>query len=155
MPTFHLPLNRKNYDPDPAGPIRGTLRATVPLEFAITGGVWLTEPRCLLDTGSSDTLVSRSWAESCRVPLPETSSALVVQTAAGSVASRVWDGELLVRFPQLPGRVFRLYCVFSDSYPATAPLLLGLNDFFDTFRVTIDGRPSSHGPFGNMRFECD
>jgi hypothetical protein len=88
--------------------------------------------------------------------VPATTSHLPFLTAAGQLPPAVVrDGEIRLRLPQLPGRVFRLYCLFSEAMKPTNPPLLGLNDFLDVFRVTLDGRFSRDAPAGHMLFETD
>ena len=77
-----------------------------------------------------------------------------MNTAVGTMRSEVHDGELRLRFPQLPGEVVRLYCIFSEAVPPAVPLLLGLNDTLDTFRLTFDGTPGPDGVMGRVRFDA-
>src|SRR5206468_2811922 len=72
--------------------------------------------------------------------LPDTPVSLPITTANGTVTATVYDGELRVRFPALPGSVFRFYCVFVEEMNPHALPVFGLNDFLDVFRVSFDGR---------------
>ena len=74
-------------------------------------------------------------------------------TSAGSRPGVVRDGELRVRFDALPGHLFRLYCVFSEDVPPSVPPLLGLNDFADVFRFTVDAAPTPTAAFGAVHFD--
>lgn len=153
MPSFFVPISWSVYDPDPTGPIRRAFRARVAAEVWVQPGRWKSVPNFVVDTGASATIVSAEWARGQRIALPEESSAVPVVTAAGSVRATVRDGELRLRFTQLPGHVFRLYCVFSESMPASTPPLLGLNDFLDVFRLTFDGAARPDAAMGGIRFE--
>ena len=153
MPSFLLPISSKVYDPDPDGPIRRSLRV------ALSGGVrtrfgeftYFRDFR--LDTGATYTLMSATLARSRGIPIPETTSRLPSLTAAGRRETTVRDGELRVRFDALPGHLFRLYCVFSEDVPPSVPPLLGLNDFADVFRFTVDGTPTPAAVFGAVHFD--
>lgn len=153
MPSFRIPLDCRFVSPDPAGPIRRILRATVRVEVRTGGGAFIQERNAVVDTGAGYTMMSTSQARAMGIPFPPETSRLSMGTAVGGVPSRVHDGELRVRFAALPGHVFRLYCVFNEDMPASVPLLLGLNDLFDVFRVTFDGGFAPDAPMGHMRFD--
>lgn len=152
MPSFRVPITWSVHDPDPAGPIRRSFRARVEAEVRDRYGVW-TPVDFIVDTGASATIVSAEWARDQRIALPDETATVPVRTAAGVVRSTVRDGELRLRFPQLPGHVFRLYCVFSESMPAATPPLLGLNDFLDVFRLTFDGAARPDAVMGTIQHE--
>lgn len=152
MPSFVVPITWAVYDPDPTGPIRRSFRARVAAEVRDRTGVW-TPVDFIVDTGASATIASAAWARDQRLALPDETSTVSVRTAAGLARSTVRDGELRLRFPPLPGHVFRLYCVFSEAMPAATPPLLGLNDLLDVFRLTFDGSPRPDAPMGSMLFE--
>jgi len=155
MPSARVPISSRVVDLDPAGPIRTVLRAVLPVEVRTRGG-WFTPIRaCVVDSGASYTTMSYRLATLLGLAVPEASSRAPLVTAGGSGLATVRDGELHLRFPQFPGSTFRLYCVFVDGMSETTPVLLGLNDFFDAFRVTFDGRFSPAAPAGHMLLEAD
>jgi hypothetical protein len=53
----------------------------------------------------------------------------------------------------LPEIAFRLFCLFSEQYPPNAPLLLGLHDTLEVFRVELNGRRSPGAEVGELVFE--
>jgi hypothetical protein len=112
-------------------------------------------PEFRVDTGAMYNMISAEWARRHYIPMPDVTSRLSMRTASGLQSITVRDGELLVRFPQLPNRVLRLYCLFSENYDPTNPPLLGLNNFFDLFRVTFTGHYIPQAPFGHMFLETD
>jgi hypothetical protein len=155
MPSARIPIHRRVIDPDPAGPIRTQLQARLTLDALASNGAWIWVPVCLIDTAANYTTFSATWARLYGIPVPDTTSRLPVRTAAGERVVTVRDGQLRVRFPQFPGRVFTLYCVFSEDYGPAAPPLLGLNNFIDVFRVALDGRYSRDAPAGHVALEVD
>jgi hypothetical protein len=78
---------------------------------------------------------------------------LGVNTAAGFRAGAVHDGDLRIRFPQLPGHVFRFYCMFAEATPPVVAPVFGLHDLLAVFRVTFDGSPRPESPFGRIVME--
>lgn len=74
-------------------------------------------------------------------------------TAGGTVTATVYHGELKIRFVADPTRTYRFFCLFSEHYPPSAPLLLGLHDLLETFRVTVDGTTAPGAEYGSLRFE--
>lgn len=155
MPSVRLPIHRRVLDPDPDGPIRTLLQARLDMDVLARSGAWIWAPICVIDTGSNYNLVSATWARLHGIPIPDTTSRLGMRTATGGRDVTVRDGEIRVRFPFFPGRVFRLYCLFSEDYAPAAPPLLGLNNFIDVFRVTFDGRFSPDAPAGHVLLEAD
>jgi hypothetical protein len=153
MPAFQIPIAWRITDPGASGPIRRFLRATVAATVENERSEPIHVENFVLDTGATYTTVSAAWARAHRISVPSTSSTLRIRTANGVVASVVRDGELRVRFPQLPDHVFRLYCVFSEQLPPTTPPLLGLNDLLDVFRVTFDGCWSPGAEMGHISLE--
>lgn len=153
MPSFRIPITRRVVDPDPDGPIRTILRAAVTVEVRTRGGWYFPVNRCVIDTGASYTMLGKARAEAIGLEIPAATSRVPLATASRSEPATVHDGEIVVRFPQLPGRTFRLYCVFVQNLPDTTPLLLGLRDFLDAFRVTFDGGFAPDAPAGHMHFE--
>lgn len=153
MPVFRVPITWKAIDPDPTGPIRRVLRAVVKAEVQDRHGGWVRlDP--VIDTGASTTTVSATWARANDIEVPAATSRLTVRTAAGVMPSEVHDGELRLRFPQLPGREFRLFCLFSEQVPPATPPVLGLNDTLDAFRLTFDGASRPDAPAGVIVFEA-
>lgn len=125
----------------------------MPASVEIGPAEWYDVPYFVLDTGATYTTMSATLARLHGIPFPTGTSRLGFITAAGSRPVRVHDGEIRVRFPQLSGRTFRLYCVFNEDIPPAVPPVFGLNDFLDVFRLTFDGRPAADAPFGHMLFE--
>jgi hypothetical protein len=155
MPSFQVPFSRRVIDPDPAGPIRTILRAALSLEVRTRGGWFQPMNRCIVDSGASYTMLSTARAKAIGLAVPDLKVHAPLLTATQSERVEVRDGEIVVRFSNMPGRIIRLYCLFVDGIPENTPLLLGLNDFFDTFRVSFDGRFSPEAPAGHMHFETD
>lgn len=153
MPSFSVPLLMDVADPDPAGPIRRLVRARLTPSIEVAPGRWVHNLPFVLDTGATYTTMSATRARSLGIPFPPETSRVGVTTAAGPGAGAVHDGELRVRFPELPNHTFRLYCVFAEHILPTVPPVFGLNDFLDVFRVTLDGRWTRDAPAGHMLFE--
>jgi hypothetical protein len=153
--SFRVPFTRRILDPDPAGPIRMTLRASLAVEIEARGGLRIPVPEFRVDTGAMYTMMSAEWARRHFIPLPDTTSRLSMRTVAGVQSITVRDGELRLRLPQCPNRLLRLYCLFSEDYSPANPPVLGLNNFFDWFRVTFTARYSPEAPFGHMLLETD
>lgn len=153
MPSFTVPFHVDYADPDPSGPIRRFLRAQLPISVLTSFGRFAELPFARLDTGASYTTMSTTTARSYGIEFPAESSRVGIRTAIGGRNGLVHDGEIRVRFPHLPGHVFRLYCVFAEDVPPSVPPVFGLNDFLDAFRVTLDGRSAADAPFGRMLFE--
>lgn len=155
MLSVRVPIYRRIVDPDPAGPIRTQLQARLSSYLLARADVWVQAPISVIDTGSNYTMVSAEWARQTNIPIPDTTSRLPMRMAAGTREMTVRDGQISIRFPFFPDRVFRLYCVFSEDYSPAAPLLFGLNNFIDVFRVTFDGRYSHDAPAGHVLLETD
>lgn len=153
MPSFAVPFHAHFVDPDPDGPIRRLVRAGLIVDVESAPGRWVHSVSFTLDTGSTYTMMSATHARALGLPVPPSTSRVGTITAAGSRTGLVHDGELRVRFPELPGQVFRLYCVFAEDVPPSVPPVFGLNDFLDVFRVTLDGRFAPDAPFGRMLFD--
>jgi hypothetical protein len=153
MPSFRVPIARTFRDPDPAGPIRTVLRAAVDVEAQTRTGRFRPIRVCVVDTGASYTMMGTGQARLLGVGVPPVAVRMPLATASRSGTAAVRDGELRLRFGALPGHAFRLYCLFVDDLPVNTPLLLGLNDFLDVFRVTFDGGFSPDAPAGRMLFE--
>jgi len=153
MPSFQVPITWAIRIPDPNGPVRRFLRAAVTAEIADRQGGFIRSTNFVVDTGASSTTVSAVWARAHEIEVGTLTSSLTIRTAAGLVPSTVRDGELRIRFPQLPDHIFRLYCVFSENMSPTSPLLLGLNDLLDVFRITFDGRSQPEAVMGTLLFE--
>lgn len=155
IPSFRVPLTSRILNSDPAGPIRITLRASLMGEIEARAGIRIPVPDFRVDTGAMYTMISAEWARRHFISMPDATSRLLMRTVTGLQSIMVRDGELRVRFPQLPDRVFRFYCLFSEDYSPTAPPLLGLNNFFDLFRVTFTGGYLPEAPFGHMLLETE
>jgi hypothetical protein len=153
MPWFREPLHWRLRQPDPNGPIRVSIRARIELEIELPSGQWLTAQNCLVDTGSSFVVLSTEWAEERGIHVPSTTSTMPLITAAGSHTTRVRDADLRVRFRRLSEYPFELAVVFSDSYPPTAPPLIGLHNLLNYWRFTFDGHHELAALMGHMRFE--
>ena len=153
MPSFTVPFEVPIADPDPAGPIRRFVRIRIPVRVEVTPGHFIKMPPFVLDTGATYTIMIATLARTRGIPVPTATSRLSAATAAGSRSGLVHDGEIRVRFWHLPGHAFRLYCVFNEDVPPSVPPLFGLSDFFDVFRVTVDGTPTPDSVFGTVRVE--
>lgn len=153
MPGFVIPITRSIRSPDPSGPIRCSLQPLESAEVRTNAGFFVLVPNFIVDTGSAYTMMSAERARQLGFPLLDRASEMPIRTATGTLLSKVYDGELSLRFGQIPGRVFRLYCVFVEGMSPSASPLLGLNDFFDAFRITFDGAYSPDAPAGHMLFE--
>jgi hypothetical protein len=156
MPTFRVPIRWRVRVPDPifpADPIRRVLTAAVDVSVQDQfGNPWPLE-RCIIDTGCSTTMISATLARSLGVEFPSATSRLRIVTANGTVDSVVHDGELRLAFVACPGSVFRFFCLFVEEYSPAAPVLLGLNDLLDVFRVTFDGAWSPGAEMGHIALE--
>src|SRR5579872_4058816 len=155
IPSFRVPFSVRVIDPDPLGPIRTTLRASLAVEIEARAGIRIPISDFRVDTGAMYTMMSAEWARRHFIPVPTTRSQLVMRSATGLQSVTVSDGELRVLFPQFPGQVFRFYCLFSEAYSPTSPPLFGLNNFFDIFRVTFSCKSLPEAPFGHMLFEIE
>jgi hypothetical protein len=153
MPSFTVPFEYRFADPDPSGPIRRLMRSRLLVSVGVAGGGWADNVSFTLDSGANYTAISATRARLLGIPSPAATSRLGLNTAGGARPGLVHDGELRVRLPQLPGRVFRLYCVFAEEIVPSAAPVFGLNDFLDEFRVTLGGRFTPDAPFGRMLFE--
>lgn len=154
MPTFAIPITQVIQDHDPNDRIRRLLSASVVgLEAQANTGRWVRVPRCVIDTGASYTSMSATFARSLGLPVPVETSSVGQMTATGPRTARVHDGELRVRFPQLPGHTFRLYCLFVEETPPAVPVLIGLHDTLEVFRLAFDGRPATDAPAGRVVLE--
>jgi hypothetical protein len=152
MPSFTVSLDVRYLMSDADGLIRRLPRAVI-RPFVRTADGWYRFPDSVIDTGATYTTMSATLARSVGIPVPAETRRLAGRTAAGSHSTRVHDGEIRVRFTELPGHTFRLYCVFNEQTPPVVPPLFGLNDFLDVFRLTFDGRPSADALFGHVRLD--
>jgi hypothetical protein len=153
MPSFAIPFQVRTADPDPDGPIRRLPRSRLLVSVGVAGGGWADDISFALDSGANYTTISATRARLLGIPFPAPTSGLGLNTAGGARPGLVHDGEIRVRFPQLPGQVFRLYCVFAEEIAPSVIPVFGLNDFLDAFRVTLDGRFAPDAPFGRMLFD--
>jgi 3',5'-cyclic AMP phosphodiesterase CpdA len=151
MPPFQIPITQVIRHRNPDARIRRLMSATaVGLEVQAATGRWLLAPRTLIDTGASYTSMSATLARSLELSVPAETSVIENLTARGVSRTRVHDGEIRVRFPQLPGHTFRLYCLFVEETPPSVPVLIGLHDTLEVFRLMFDGRPAPDAPAGRM-----
>ncbi len=154
MPTFALPVTQHIVlNPAGGGPIRRFLSAQVRLEVETTGGRWEPIRQCLIDTGASYTTMSATLARAYGIPFPPETSEVIQNAATGRRRVRVHDGEIRIRFSQLPGHTFRLYCLFVEETPPNVPVLIGLHDTLEVFRLAFDGRPAADAPAGRVVLE--
>ena len=153
MPWFRHPIHHRIIQPDPNGPHRMSLRAVVPIELERTPGIWIPVLDARVDTGASLCTISAAWARRHHFRLPPTSAALPTTTAAGPLATRVYDLDLNARFRRMPECPFSLAVVFSDSHPPNVPPLLGLHNLLNYWRITFDGADEPAALMGHMRFE--
>jgi hypothetical protein len=153
MPPYRLPITRTVTDPDPGGPIRTVLRAAVRVEALTPSGLAVGLDYAVIDTGASYTTMSAVRARGRGLAVPAESSRTPLTTAGGRATAVVHDGQLRVRSPQFSDQVYTLYCLFSEAMPPATPLLLGLNNFIDLFRVTFDGRYAPDAPAGHVLLE--
>lgn len=152
MPSFTVPFQSEAIDPDPAGPIRR--RTRVRLTASVRCGTrWVDGVEFVFDTGASHTLMSATRARALGIVFPPETSRLGMVTAAGFRPGEVHDGELRVRFPQLPGQVFRLLCLFAEGVLPAVPPVFGVHDFLDEFRVALDGAFRPGAAFGRLTVE--
>lgn len=153
MPTLTIPIQLTVRLGEPPDPIRRFHHARTALWLGTSRGDFVECNRAIIDTGASYTAMSATLARSMGIEFPSDTS-VVSQTAATGVGSvRVHDGELRVRFPQLPGHTFRLYCLFVEETPPTVPVLIGLHDTLEVFRIAFDGRPAADAPAGRVTLE--
>ncbi len=153
MPTITLPIRLVTDLGAPPEPIRRIHHARTALWLQNDRGDFAECKRAVIDTGSSYTQISATLARSLNIPFPAENSVLNQTTAAGGRAVRVHDGELRVRFPPLPDHTFRLYCLFVEELPPSVPVLIGLHDTLELFRLTFDGRPAPAAPVGQITLE--
>jgi hypothetical protein len=153
MPWFRHPIAYRILHPDPDGPLRMRLRATVPLELERAPGGRVRVRDAVLDTGASLSVFSTAWARENGFSLPTVSSALATITAAGSRRGQVYDLDLNARFARMPEHPFSLAVVFSGTHPPNVPPLIGLHNLLNYWRFTFDGSDEPAAPMGHMRFE--
>ncbi len=153
MPWFRHPIHHRIIQPDPNGPLRMFLRAVIPFELERRPGDWMPVPDAVLDTGASLCTFSAAWARASGFQLPRTPAALPLVTAAGPLATRVYDLDLNARVRRMPECPFSLAVVFSDSHPPNVPPLLGLHNLLNYWRITFDGADEPAALMGHMRFD--
>ncbi len=154
MPTFSIPVTYQIRVPrNPYSRIRRHLTADVAASAFDTSGRLRQLGRCILDTGCSTTVMSATGARLLDIPFPtDDPQELTLNTANGAVRSTVYDGELKLQFDACPGHTFRLFCLFSENHMPAAPILLGLHDLIEVFRVTFDGTRSPGSELGRVTF---
>lgn len=160
MPRFRHPLRWRptNTAEDAVGPVRLTMRASIKVEVEDRTGDWR-GVEVIIDTGASYPILGTCQAALLNLELPPPSGTIWLRTATGLVEVPIHDGELHLRFLQLPERTFRLKCIFRDQ-PAEVPPVLGLHNTLDLMTLTFDGTSlPSAGPLcpddgfmGSMEF---
>ena len=150
MPRFTHPLSWR-LNPTPNGPLRIAVRAEIAVEILNASGDWI-ELLCLVDTGASFPMMGTQLARSMDLAIPTTTNTLKLRTAEGVVDSLVRDGELTLRFPQMPERELALKWVFRDDQPAAVPAVLGLHNTIDLMSILFDGTKRPDGFMGCMEF---
>ena len=161
MPRFTHPItwHLTNTDEASPGPLRITMRATILVEIEDQDGNWR-DARMVVDTGASFSLLGTTYArEGLNLLVPPPTSAMRLRTATGLIDVPITDGEIHLRFPQLPERTFRLKCMFRDQ-PADVPPVLGLHNLIDLITIRFDGTPMPNagpthpgdGLMGSMEF---
>jgi hypothetical protein len=154
MPTIALPLRQSILDRPGSDRIRRLVStACEGLRIETADGRWRRVNHCLIDTGAGYTQMSATLARSMGIHFPSETSELGQLNATGRRTIHVHDGELRVRFPQLPDHTFRLYCLFVEETPPSVPVLIGLHDTLDVFRLAFDGRPAADAPAGRILLE--
>jgi Aspartyl protease len=153
MPTISIPVQLVIRIGEPPAPIRRFHHARTALWVQNARGDFAECKRAIIDTGASYTAMSATLARSMGIPFPSAVSVVSQTAATGVNAVHVHDGELRVRFPQLPGHTFRLYCLFVEETPPNVPLLIGLHDTLEVFRLAFDGRPAADAPAGRVVLE--
>jgi hypothetical protein len=128
-----------------------TVRATVHVEIEDQTGGWI-GVEFVIDTGASFPHLGTSLASNLNLSVPSLTSHLSLRTATGLVNEIVRDGEIHLRFPQLPQHTFHLKCVFRDSQPSGVPPVLGLHNTIDTFSILFDGSMRPDALLGSMTF---
>lgn len=153
MPTLTLPIQLAVHLGLPPDPIRRFHHARTALWLQNGRGDFAECKRAIIDTGASYTSMSATLARSMGITFPPEVSVVSQTAATGRSSIHVHDGEIRVRFPQLPGHTFRLYCLFVEETPPTVPVLIGLHDTLEVFRLAFDGRPAADAPAGRMVLE--
>src|SRR5688572_19217136 len=139
MPWFRHPIYYRILQPDPNGPFRMRLRAVVPLELERVPGIWIPVLDAVVDTGSSLSTFSTTWARQRQFLLRTATGTLPPTSAAGHRPDRVYDLYLDARFRRMPEHPFSLAVVFSDAHPPNVPPLVGLHNLPNYWRYTFDG----------------
>lgn len=154
MPTFVIPLTcRVRVPANQFSRIRRHFSTEVAVSALNRDGHARRLGCCLIDTGCSTTMMSAVEARAAGIPFPmDDPQELTLNTANGTVRSTVYDGELKLQFDACPGHTSRLFCLFSENYTPAAPILLGLHDLIEVFRVTFDGTRSPGSELGCVTF---
>lgn len=161
MPRFAHPLRWQltNTDENAPGPSRITMRAIITVEVEDRAGDWR-RVEVIVDTGASYPMMGTHQATAVlNLAVPPPAGTIVLRTATGRIDVPVADGELHLRFPQLPGLMFRLKCLFRDQ-PLDVLPVLGLHNTVDLIKLVFDGTswPSAGPPrpddgfMGSMEF---
>lgn len=152
MPSFVIPLTCRMHVPtNQFSRIRRHYSTEVVISALNMDGHFRRLGRCLIDTGCSTTMMSATTARANGIPFPmDDPQELTLYTANGAVRSTVYDGELKLQFDACPGHTFRMFCLFSENHAPAAPILLGLHDLIEVFRVTFDGTRSPGLEMGHL-----
>ena len=134
------------------GPIRLYLRAEVVVEFLTTWNEWI-PTTCLVDTGASFPTIRTGLARTLGLTIPSELETIQVNSANGVVQDEARDGQLMIRFPQIPDRTFSLKWIFRDHQPAGVPPVLGLHNTIDLMKILFDGTPVPDAIMGRMVFD--
>ena len=147
MPRFTHPISWRltNTEENAAGPVRITLRARLYIDLQDRDGNWTGGVEFVIDTGASFPVMRTALARSLHLPVPAETSTVALTTGDGRREAVVRDGELRIRFPELPDQHFPIKCVFRDDQPEGVPPVLGLHNTLDLFRLRFDGTPLPHG----------
>lgn len=153
MPRFTHPIDWEltNTDENRPGPPRIRMRAEIGVEVEDMTGRWR-ELNVVVDTGASYSMIGTGVARGLILTVPPPSGTITLRTATGLATSPIRDGEIHLRFTQLPGHTFRLKCVFRDNQPPGVPPVLGLHNTIDLLNILFDGSQRPDAFMGCMTF---
>jgi hypothetical protein len=95
----------------------------------------------LIDSGADDALLPLGIAAGLGIDLTKCRRKTCA-TAGGPANVYVWPDNIEIEVQQMGGMRVSAPCRFSDGLPVVL-MLLGRNDFFSAFRVSIDERAKS------------
>jgi Aspartyl protease len=130
--------------------VRGaqTVRASLPLELrrgaaATIAAESFTKPLLFrVDCGADVTMMSTETAQELGLVVPEQLTEIGVDTAGGSVRTRVRVGLIIARIPDITDELFFWPCHFWESWPAALPPVLGMAGVVNAskrLRLMLDG----------------